>query len=246
MSTLLIVSGIIFSAYGFILCIMSNLNLGVMLTFMLGLGILIWGIYYNKIKEITSKGVMKGIKNIILILLAGEVLLIGFISSYGMNDSVTYREDAVIVLGAGVRGDKVTIPLKTRLDKAIEYHKVNPEALIVVSGGKGYQETVTEAFAMEKYLIENGVNPNVIIKEERAESTAENMRFSKKILDEMFDDEHETLVITNRFHTYRGVSLAKKEGFENVTHMGSSIQWYNLIPCYLRESLAILKMWLLD
>jgi len=246
MSTLLIVLGIIFSAYGFILCIMSNLNLGVMLTFMLGLGILVWGIYYNKIKEITSKGVMKGIKNIILILLAGEVLLIGFISSYGMNDSVTYREDAVIVLGAGVRGDKVTIPLKTRLDKAIEYHKINPEALIVVSGGKGYQETVTEAFAMEKYLIENGVNPNVIIKEERAESTAENMRFSKKILDEMFDDEYETLVITNRFHTYRGVSLAKKEGFENVTHMGSSIQWYNLIPCYLRESLAILKMWILD
>ena len=242
----LLIVGIVFSAYGFILCVLSNFNLGVMLTFLLGLGIFVWGIYYNKIKEITSKGVMKGIKNVILTLFVAEFLLVGFVTFYGINDNVTYDEDAIVVLGAGVHGDRVTYPLKTRLDKAIEYHHKNPEALIVVSGGKGYQETVTEGYAMEKYLLENGVDPHVIIKEEKAASTGENMRFSKDILDGNLHDDYKVAVITNSFHIYRGVSVAKKEGFKNVTHMGSSIQWYNLIPCYMRESLAILKMWILD
>ena len=246
MSIPLLIFGLIFSAYGFILCILSNLNLGVMLTFVLGLGIFAWGIYYNKIKEITSKGVMKGIKNAVIVLLAAEFLLVGFVALYGANDTVSYDEDAIVVLGAGVHGEKVTYPLKTRLDKAIEYHRKNPSALSVVSGGKGYQETVTESYAMEKYLVENGVNPEVIIKEEKATSTEENMRFSKEILDGRFENDSNVLVITNSFHIYRGVSIAKKEGFENVTHMGSSVQWYNLIPCYIRESLAILKMWAFD
>ncbi len=239
----LLIVGIVFSAYGFTLCVLSNFNLGVMLTFVLGIGISVCGIYYDKIREITSKGVMKGIKNVILTLFVAEFLLVGFVTFYGINDNVSYDEDAIVVLGAGIRGDKVTYPLKTRLDKAIEYHHKNPDALIVVSGGKGYQEIVTEGYAMEKYLLENGVDPHVIIKEEKAASTEENMRFSKEILDKHFDYDYKTVVITNNFHIYRAASVAAKEGYKNVTHMHSSIQWYNLIPCYLRESLAILKMW---
>ena len=48
--------------------------------------------------------------------------------------------------------DKVTIPLKLRLDKAVLYHKQNPDALIVVIGAEGFQEIISEAEAMEKYL----------------------------------------------------------------------------------------------
>jgi len=28
--------------------------------------------------------------------------------------------------------------------------------------------------------------------------------------------------------------------------MHAGLQWYNLAPCYLRESLAVLKMWVFD
>lgn len=59
----------------------------------------------------------------------------------------------MIVLGAGIRGEQVTLPLKMRLDKCNAYNKKNPEAFIVVTGGRGFQETITEAAAMEQYLI---------------------------------------------------------------------------------------------
>ncbi len=246
MSFILCLIGTVFTIYGLILCAKSNFNLGVIAVVGLGLFILLWGVFYDKIKKITSKGVMRCIKYIVIILFCCEVLLLGFLAVYGINDNVTYNEEAVIVLGAGIRGDRVSLPLKLRLDTAIEYSNKNPEALIVVTGGQGYQETVTEAYAMEKYLVEHGVDKSRIIKEEKATSTNENMRYSKLLLDGIFDGDYEIAVVTNNFHIYRSAAIAHMEGFEAVTHVHAGLQWYNLLPCYLRESLAVLKLWVFD
>jgi len=189
---------------------------------------------------------MKTLKIFIVCLICIEILLVGFIAIYGQNDNVNYDEDVVVVLGAGINGDKVTLPLKMRLDKAVKYYEKNPEAIIVVTGGQGFQETVTEASAMEKYLAAKGIPKEKIIKEEKATSTNENMRFSKQILDGYFGDEYSIVVVTNNFHIYRSVAISKNEGFQEVFHLHCGLQWYNLIPCYLRESLAVIKMWILS
>ena len=246
MAAILIVIGLALSINGIFLCIFSNFNLGVILTLMAGMFFVLWGLFYSKIRTLNQSKAWSVVKNIVITLICLELILVGFIAIYGQYDNVSYDEDVLIVLGAGVRGDKVTLPLKLRLDKAVEYHNKNPEALIVVSGGQGLQETVTEASAMEKYLVEAGVNPNVIVKEEKAASTNENMRFSKDLLDRHFDAEYKTSVVTNNFHIYRAVSIAESEGLGQVTHMHAGLQWYNLAPCYLRESLAVLKMWVFD
>ena len=114
-----------------------------------------------------------------------------------------------------------------------------------MTGGEGAQETITEAEAMERYLVEHGVSRDVIVKEENATSTSENMRFSKEILDSYFGTEYDIAVITNGFHIFRSVSIAKTEGFKQVSHLHAGLSWYNIIPCYLRESIAILKLWLM-
>ncbi len=246
MQIILITIGVALFINGAFMCMVSNLNLGVILTLVLGAFLLACGALYKKICKWTSKGAMRGIKYIVIAMLCAELALIAFVAIYGINDNVQYTEDAVIVLGAGIRGDRVSLPLKLRLDKAVEYHRKNPDAVIVVTGGQGFQETVTEAYAMEKYLLECGVNKEKIIKEEKATSTNENMRFSKEILDTYFSDDYTTVIITNNFHIYRSVAIAHLEGIENVVHMHSGLQWYNLVPCYLRESLAILKMWVFD
>ena len=240
---LFLIFGVLLFANGSVLCVMSNLNLGVILTAVIGLAFLVVFACYDKIKAILKKRIFRNIAIVLAFFMLAEIVLVGFIAFYGISDNVTYDEDVVIVLGAGLRGDKVTLPLKLRLDKTIEYHAKNPGALIVVTGGKGFQESVTEAYAMEKYLVDNGVERDVIIKEEQATSTNENMRFSAKILNERFDGEYKAAVITNNFHIYRGVAIAKLEGVGKTTHMHASLQWYNLVPCYLRESLAVLKMW---
>ena len=204
------------------------------------------GIFYSKIKVLSQKRFFKVIRILLIILVLAEILLVSFIAVYGVSDNVEYNEDAVIVLGAGIREERVTLPLKLRLDKAIEYHRKNPDAVIIVTGGQGFQETVTEAYAMEKYLLQNGVDKNKIIKEEKATSTSENMKFSKEILDVEFENGYSVVVVTNNFHVFRGTSVAKKTGFCEVAHMHAGLQWYNLMPCYIRESLAVMKMLVFD
>ena len=229
---------------GVFLLIFANFTLGNLLTFLLGIFLLFLGLFKEKIRDITKKGVPKVIKYVVLILLLAELLLVSAIALFGGVDNATYKEDAVIVLGAAVRGERVTLPLQYRLDSAVEYHEKNPEAYIIVTGGKGLQEDVTEAYAMEKYLLSKGVSEDKIIKEEKATSTEENMAFSKEIADGIFSDDYSVCVITNDFHILRGVSMAKDAGFSIVTHKGADLQWFNLISCYLRESLAVLKLWI--
>ena len=246
MRYLLLAVGTALLLNGTVLCFLANLNLGVILTVLLGVLFLGAGIFYKKLKVITKKQIPKIICIIVAIGILFEAGLISFIALYGIRDNVTFTEDAAVVLGAGIRGETVTWPLKMRLDKAVEFHQNNPNGKIVVTGGQGYQETVTEAYAMEKYLVSQGVDKSVIIKEEKATSTNENMRFSKEILDGIFEDDYKIAVITNNFHIYRGVQIAKNEGFREVTHLSAGLKWYNLIPCYIRESLAVLKLWVFD
>lgn len=245
MSVFLKIFGIIFLIYGLLLSVLSNINFGLIAVLVLGVLFLTWGIFYEQVSEWTSSGLMRAVKYAIITAICAGAGLAGFIAVYGLNDNVTYKEDAVIVLGAAVHGERITMPLKYRLDKAIEYSSKNPDAVIVVTGGQGFQETVSEAYAMEKYLADNGVGAERIIKEEEATSTKENMRFSKALLDARLDAGYTVAVITNNFHIFRGVSLAKSEGFTDVSHMGAELQWYNLLPCYFRECFAVLKMWVL-
>ncbi len=240
MSLIFIFIGLLLCANGVVLLLFSNINLGVIITAVLGVALILYGVLGKKLN--TKAKIYKVAKIAFFVMLICGVILVSFIAIYGQNDNASYKEDAVIVLGAGINGDRITYPLKLRLDKAIEYYNKNPEVQIVVTGGQGFQETVTEAYAMEKYLVQNGVEASKIIKEEKATSTNENMRFSKKLLKE----DSSIVVITNNFHIYRAVSIAKAEGFNDVTHIHAGLQWYNLVPCYIRECLAVLKMWVFD
>lgn len=246
MRFILLLIGLCLFGNGAFMSLVSNFNLGVILTVCAGLFFLVWGTFYKTIGRLTRKGIPKILKYIVISVICMEACLVGFIALYGQVDNVSYSEDAVVVLGAGIRGDRVTVPLAYRLNAAVEYHQQNPDALIVVSGGQGFQETITEAEAMEKYLLRKGVNPEKIVKEEKATSTNENMRFSKEILDRKMGSDYSVVVITNNFHIYRGVQIAKMEGFNDVYHKHAGLKWYNMAPCYLRESLAVLKMWVFD
>ena len=174
------------------------------------------------------------------------VAFVVFLLTFGSTDNVTKKEDAVIVLGAALHGERPSAVLADRLDTAVEYYQQNENAVIVVTGGKGMQENITEAAAMEKYLVNKGVPREKIIKEEKATSTFENFVYSKEILDELFEDKYTVAYITNEYHIYRAGAIAKTTGFENFTHKHSSTRWYSLIPGTLRECLGVMKFWVFN
>lgn len=241
---LLIFFGAAAFANGVFLCVYSNLNLGVFLTIALGVFLAACGVFFKRIAAaITGGGVARAVCVAVAAVAVAELALTGFIFAFGHADSVDYKEDAVIVLGAGLRGDRVSRLLKMRLDKAVEYSRKNPGALIAVTGGQGAQEDVTEGYAMAEYLISQGVPEERIVREERATSTYENMVFTKELLDKRLGEDYRTVVVTSDFHVYRSTLCAKAAGLGRVSHIGAPISVSTVLPCCLRESLAVLKTW---
>ena len=226
------------------LIMVSNINMGVLGTFALGIILIGVSVLWNIIKQKTNNKIGKILKYIIIILFLLWFILLSFIAIYGKADNVTYKEDAVIVLGCGIRGKNVSAVLAYRLDKTVEYYNKNPNAVIIVSGGQGPQEEITEAQAMQQYLIEKGIPQDKIIKEEKATSTTENMIYSKEILDKQFNKEYKVAVITNNFHIYRASQIAKKVGL-NATHYNAKIRTDTIVANYIRETMGVAKYWIL-
>jgi uncharacterized SAM-binding protein YcdF (DUF218 family) len=59
------------------------------------------------------------------------------------------KPDYLMVLGAGLRGSTISTTLLYRLESAIEFNKQYPDVKIIVSGGQGEGEDITEALAMK-------------------------------------------------------------------------------------------------
>ncbi len=249
--------GILILLYGIGFAMVSNFNMGVFMVLALGVLLTVCGIWPEQIKKITSHGIMKAVKYLIVLGLAFIVGMTSFLMYQGSVNEVTYEEDALIVLGAAVQGDRVSSILAARLNEAADYAAENPDALIIVSGGQGPQENLTEAAAMETYLIAKGIPQERIIKEEQATSTFENFKYSKEILDSKFgaaaadsayDSEsapgYTCAYVTNEFHCYRAGKIAGQAGLD-ARGVSVKTEWWKLPVNYMRESLAVVKFWVL-
>lgn len=168
----------------------------------------------------------------------------------GRKEPPQQPADAVIVLGAGVNGNQPSLSLKTRLDAAIAYlETTDPDVPVVLTGGQGYGEDITEAQCMYDYLTENGVDGGRLILEETATTTAENFAFSRDLLTEMgVDPSTDTVaVVTNDFHIARAKLLAARNGYGHAVGVPVELPWVHLqINYYLREAFAMVKSFLLD
>ncbi|MBQ7264645.1 MAG: YdcF family protein [Firmicutes bacterium] len=224
--------------YSVWMSITANFNTGNVMVFAFGLTLLLWFRLKKNLFFLI-------VKTIALIGFCAVFFIMGIIYQGSVADRSTGKEDALIVLGCAVIGENVSKPLKYRLDAACKWHEENPSGLIVVSGGKGPQEDITEAFAMKKYLLAAGVDENVIITEEKATSTDENFKFSKEILDEYFKRDYSVAFATNDFHCYRARLLGKKY-FEDIKSLSAPINLSAAPVCWFRETAAVVKYWIFN
>jgi len=148
--------------------------------------------------------------------------------------------DYVIVLGARVRGTKISNSLKVlkyRLDEAILYLNENPETVCIVAGGQGKNEPYSEAYGMAQYLMQNGIDKDRILLEDQSKTTEENLRYSRKFLPE----DAEVGIITNDFHMFRALQIAKKQGLSDVCGIAADSTKFYLPNNMLREYFAEIK-----
>lgn len=148
----------------------------------------------------------------------------------------------MIVLGAHVQGTKVTDSLARRLDRVISYTHDDPDVRIIVSGGQGEGEAVSEAEAMKRYLTDRGIAKARIFMEDKSKTTQENLRFSLKYLTKQEQNEP-VGIVSNNFHLYRACCYAKLEGLRNPEPVCASCQPALFINYMVREVFAVWKMW---
>ena len=145
----------------------------------------------------------------------------------------------VIIHGCGLSGgEQLTKLLSNRVDKAIEiYEKCKVKPILIPSGGQGCDEKLSEAEAMGRYLIGHGIPEDHIVLEDRSATTAENLSFSKAIIDARGDHKRVALVSSN-YHVYRCLRLAKEVGL-HCTGIGADVALYYWPSALIREFVAV-------
>lgn len=133
-----------------------------------------------------------------------------------------YRDDCdyLMVLGGNVIGADIPSPqLLERMKAAVEYLKENTGCLIIPCGGcfRPAQKK-SEAAIIAQYLVEQGIDENRIILEDKSTTTFENFEFALDIIKAHSGKElSETRVafLSSDYHIFRAAEIAKISGLEN-------------------------------
>ena len=158
---------------------------------------------------------------------------------------IFYEPNYIIALGSGLIGDKVPPLLASRLDEAVkQYKKYGERPYIIVSGGQGSDEKVSEAYAMKKYVVdEHQIPTQKILMEDQSTNTEQNLAFSKEIMDKHAQGKkYRSLFVTNNFHVFRASIYAKKARLD-AQGVGSKTALYYLPNAFTREFIGLLEMY---
>lgn len=223
----------------------SNFNLGNLLVWLLTAVSLLYAIFWRKIDPWLTQALAGRI--LLGIVLAGclvMALTIAVIVSGQIKNAADGTEKTLVVLGCAVHGDQPSLVLVYRLRAALNYYQENPDTTIVVCGGQGPQENISEALAMKRWLVNHGVPEERILMEARSTSTEENFRFAAEILRQQGKDPAQPIAyVTNGFHCYRAGKYAAQEGFTQAHSVPAGLPLAQIPTSYLREALAVLYYW---
>lgn len=204
-------------------------------------------VYLSKLYKKTGKPIFQWVSRISTI--AYSIFLVSFfivegfiISEWQQSKKVNPEKiDFVIILGAGLNGDKPSKTLETRLEAGVAFLKKNPELPVVVSGGQGPGERISEARAMGKYLKENGIADQRIYYEEKSTTTDENLKYSQEVIAQAGIKDPRVLIVTNNYHLLRAKMIARDLGLQSYG-IGANSPLFVTINYFIREYFGIIKV----
>ncbi len=180
---------------------------------------------------------------ILILFAAGSLVLVTlllYIGS-GMAKKDVSGLPYVIVEGAQVKGTVPSRSLTKRLEKALAYAGNNPDTVLILSGGQGSGEDISEAACMAAWLTEHGLDESRFILEDKSTSTRENLKFS----DELTGCSTGAVgIISNNFHIQRSLYLARKLGYTDAYGLPASADAVLQLHSMVREAFALVVEWL--
>ena len=135
--------------------------------------------------------------------------------------------DAILLLGTELdEKDGATQALRARVKKAAQAYCERRSEVIVACGGVLPGHALSEAEVMAGLLEEDGVPADVIIRENRSQTTAENFLFAAELLEGAKGKR--VLVVTSDYHLRRALLTSRRAGFRAAgmpAPMAHDTQW---------------------
>jgi len=184
----------------------------------------------------------------ITVLLSGYIsfLLVSYVLYAFLYARITglRRADFVVVLGSGLNGDQVPPLLAGRLDRGLRAYQTlarrrQDPPVVIVSGGKGSDERISEAEAMARYLIERGLPGDHLLCADQSRTTEENLAFSQAIMARSRPG-YRCIIVTSNYHVFRAAIIARRLRV-NGQVTGARTAGYYWPSAMLREFAAVFR-----
>ncbi|MGR8831408.1 YdcF family protein [Leuconostoc citreum] len=238
---------IVFIWNGILVLRKENVSIANLLTLLIGTFSILGGFFYTALKSVLGYNqFLEFFRNtLISCQLYIFILAIAFLCSSFLIKMVrlNFDKDYIIVLGSGlINGKVVSNLLASRILIAKKFKeqqllKTNKNLFLIMTGGKGSDEEVSEADAMKDYALSLGVAKEDILTETFAENTYQNMLYSKELLIQHKIDVNKGLFATNDYHVFRAGIYARKVGLQ-IDGLGSKTRKYFLPNALIREYIA--------
>ena len=190
-----------------------------------------------------EKNMLKILIIIILILCALIGIMMLSINFYVVNKTkskiVTEKQakelenvDCILVLGAGIWGDKPSPMLEDRLLQGIALYNNQTSSKIIMSGDHGKEE-YDEVNVMKDFAIEKGVKSEDIFMDHAGFSTYDSVYRAKEIF-----KAQKIIIVTQKYHLHRALYVAEKLGIEAYGVASDPREYRGQVVRELREVLA--------
>jgi uncharacterized SAM-binding protein YcdF (DUF218 family) len=118
--------------------------------------------------------------------------------------------DVIIVLGAAEYRGRPSPVLRARLDHALELYRRKLAPRFITTGGAGGDPVFTEGEVARDYLVRNGVPSEMIMVEDRGESTFHSTAVAAEIMRRM--GLHSCIVVSDGYHIFRAKKMLEFRG----------------------------------
>jgi len=189
-----------------------------------------------------SKVLRYSLRSFLILLILGVIwtVYVQWRIEAALDQKLPEHADVGIVLGASIWYDEPSPGLKERLNHAVKLYRDGYFDKIIVTGGMDASGAIiTEAEAMKRYLVRQGIPESAISLEDKSTSTYENLVNAKQIMDS--HNWSSAIIITHHYHGARALDIARTVGLSKyvISTTDSKVMF---MPWHqARETLAFAK-----
>ncbi|HLU26420.1 MAG TPA: YdcF family protein [Longimicrobiales bacterium] len=137
------------------------------------------------------------------------VVIVALVLLAGATPSIR-NADVILVLGAAQYNGRPSPVLRARLDHALELYRQGYAERILVTGGVGVGDTLSEGEVARRYAVQHGVPDSVILVENEGLTSAESVNAAAELM--RARGLRTALVVSDPFHMLRLEVLARRAG----------------------------------